>query len=101
MWPQWSTDPANTLIVGYGLLPELAGDGDGGGYVTYEQNLSYPRRLVLSVWTRMATDRGERLVLCLANCRNNHSRGLSQMKPEGCSLRTLMSASRMHSSFLE
>ncbi len=44
---QWSTDPSNNLIVGYGLLPELASDSSGGCYITYEQNGSYPRSLVL------------------------------------------------------
>jgi len=44
---QWSTDPYNNLIVGYGLNPELASDSAGGCYITYEQNLYYPSRLVL------------------------------------------------------
>ncbi len=44
---QWSTDPYNNLIVGYGLLPEIASDSAGGCYITYEQNLGYPRRLIL------------------------------------------------------
>jgi hypothetical protein len=44
---QWSTDPYNNLIVGYGLNPELASDGAGGCYITYEQNTAYPRRLIL------------------------------------------------------
>ncbi|MBI4546471.1 MAG: T9SS type A sorting domain-containing protein [Ignavibacteriae bacterium] len=47
IYAQWSTDPSNNLIVGYGLNPELASDGAGGCYITYEQNLGYPRRLVL------------------------------------------------------
>lgn len=45
---QWSTDPNSNLIVGYGLLPEIASDSVGGCYITYEQNLAYPRRLVLN-----------------------------------------------------
>jgi hypothetical protein len=44
---QWSTDPSNNLIVGYGLNPELASDSAGGCYITYEQNTTYPRRLIL------------------------------------------------------
>ncbi len=44
---QWSTDPSNNLIVGYGLLPELCSDSAGGCYITYEQNLVYPRSLIL------------------------------------------------------
>lgn len=46
-YAQWSTDPYNNLIVGYGLLPEIASDSAGGCYITYEQNLGYPRRLIL------------------------------------------------------
>ncbi len=45
---QWSTDPRNNLIVGYGLLPELCSDSAGGCYITYEaDNLGYPRHLNL------------------------------------------------------
>lgn len=44
---QWSTDPTQNPIVGYGLNPELCSDSAGGCYVTYEQDLGYPRRLVL------------------------------------------------------
>src|SRR5437879_3724739 len=44
---QWSTDPTQNLIVGYGLNPELASDSAGGCYVTYEQNTGYPRQLIL------------------------------------------------------
>ncbi|MBI4546470.1 MAG: T9SS type A sorting domain-containing protein [Ignavibacteriae bacterium] len=66
-YAQWSTDPSNNLIVGYGLLPELASDGAGGCYITYEQNLGYPRRLVLErlnrygykVWSQPVRIRGE------------------------------------------
>ncbi len=47
LYAQWSTDPTNNLIVGYGLLPELASDGAGGCYITYEQNTTYPRHLIL------------------------------------------------------
>jgi hypothetical protein len=35
------------LIVGYGLNPEIASDSAGGCYITYEQNTTYPRRLIL------------------------------------------------------
>jgi hypothetical protein len=44
---QWSTDPSNNLIVGYGLLPELCSDSAGGCYITYEQGTTYPRHLIL------------------------------------------------------
>ncbi len=47
LFAQWSTDPYNNLIVGYGLLPELASDSTGGCYITYEQNTGYPRLLNL------------------------------------------------------
>jgi len=40
-------DPSNNLVVGYGLLPELCSDSAGGCYITYEQNSTYPRHLIL------------------------------------------------------
>ena len=47
IFAQWSTDPFNNLIVGYGLLPELCSDSAGGCYITYEQGTTYPRHLIL------------------------------------------------------
>ncbi|MGA2624445.1 MAG: T9SS type A sorting domain-containing protein [Bacteroidota bacterium] len=44
---QWSADPTQNLIVGYGLNPEICSDSAGGCYITYEQNLGYPRHLIL------------------------------------------------------
>jgi hypothetical protein len=44
---QWSTDPTQNLIIGYGTNPELCSDGDGGCYVTYENSIGYPAQLVL------------------------------------------------------
>ena len=44
---QWSTDPSNNLIVGYGLLPEMCSDSTGGAYVTYEVSSTYPRHIAL------------------------------------------------------
>jgi hypothetical protein len=44
---QWSTDPSNNLIIGYGLLPEIASDSAGGCFITYEQGTTYPRHLIL------------------------------------------------------
>ena len=35
---QWSTDPNNSLIVGYGLDPHICSDIAGGCYVTYDYN---------------------------------------------------------------
>ena len=47
-FPQWSTDPNNTLIVGYGLNPEICSDSAGGCYITYEYGTtSYPRKLAV------------------------------------------------------
>ena len=45
LFPQWSTDPNNNLIVGYGLNPELCSDSAGGCYITYEAG--YPAELHL------------------------------------------------------
>jgi hypothetical protein len=48
MFAQWSTDPNNNLIVGYGLDPNICSDSAGGCYITYDyDNLSYPRKLAL------------------------------------------------------
>ncbi len=47
MQAQWSTDPTHNLIIGYGLNPQVCSDSTGGCYITYEQNTTYPRRLVL------------------------------------------------------
>jgi hypothetical protein len=45
LFPQWSIDPNNNLIVGYGLNPELCSDTAGGCYITYE--VGYPSELYL------------------------------------------------------
>jgi hypothetical protein len=46
--PQWSTDPNNNLIVGYGLDPHICSDSAGGCYITYDyENIYYPRKLAL------------------------------------------------------
>jgi Secretion system C-terminal sorting domain len=47
IYNQWSTDPNNNLVVGYGLLPEICSDSSGGCYITYEQNTVYPKQLIL------------------------------------------------------
>jgi len=44
---QWSTDPANNLIVGYGEDPQLASDSAGGCYITYTQLVGLYNRLYL------------------------------------------------------
>jgi hypothetical protein len=46
-YAQWSRDPANNLIVGYGLLPEICSDSAGGAYITYEVSSTYPRHIAL------------------------------------------------------
>jgi len=48
IYAQWSTDPSNNLIVGYGLLPELCSDSSGGCYITYEQSTTYPKHLIFN-----------------------------------------------------
>lgn len=45
---QWSTDPNNNLIVGYGLDPHICSDSAGGCYITYDyHSTSYPRWLAI------------------------------------------------------
>lgn len=44
---QWSTDPNNNLIVGYGLNTDLCGDNAGGAYVTCEYPTTFPRTTLL------------------------------------------------------
>jgi hypothetical protein len=45
---QWSNDPNNNLIVGYGLDPHICSDSAGGCYITYDyENIYYPRKLAL------------------------------------------------------
>jgi len=44
---QWSTDPANNLIVGYGITPEIASDSNGGCYITYIQQVGIYDRILL------------------------------------------------------
>ena len=41
LWPsspsaQWSTDPSDNLIIGYGGSPQICSDSAGGAYVTFE-----------------------------------------------------------------
>jgi hypothetical protein len=48
LFPQWSTDPNNNLIVGYGLDPHICSDSAGGCYITYDyENINYPRKLAI------------------------------------------------------
>jgi len=48
LFSQWSTDPNNNLVVGYGLNPDLCSDSAGGCYITYEYGTTgYPRKLGL------------------------------------------------------
>jgi hypothetical protein len=48
LFPQWSTDPNNNLIVDYGQDPKICSDSTGGCYITYDyHSTSYPRWLAL------------------------------------------------------
>lgn len=48
LFPQWSNDPNNNLIVGYGLDPHICSDSAGGCYITYDYHTtSYPRWLAV------------------------------------------------------
>ena len=48
LFSQWSTDPNNNLIVGYGLDPHICSDSAGGCYITYDyENIYYPRKLAI------------------------------------------------------
>jgi hypothetical protein len=42
---QWSTDPLNPLIVGFGLNSEICSDSNGGLFVAYENSSTFPRRI--------------------------------------------------------
>ncbi|RKY95229.1 MAG: hypothetical protein DRQ13_07390, partial [Ignavibacteriae bacterium] len=45
---QWSNDPNNNLIIGYGLDPHICSDSAGGCYITYDyHSTSYPRWLAV------------------------------------------------------
>ena len=44
---QWSTDPANNLLVGYGITPEVGSDSSGGCYITYIQQVGIYDRILL------------------------------------------------------
>ena len=45
---QWSTDPNNHLIVGYGEDSHICSDSAGGCYVTYNyETLAYPQKLAV------------------------------------------------------
>jgi hypothetical protein len=47
IFPQWSTDPNNNLIIGYGWDPHIVSDSAGGGYVTYNYESFYPQKLAV------------------------------------------------------
>jgi hypothetical protein len=44
---QWSTDPNNNLIIGYGWDPHIVSDSAGGCYVTYNYGSFYPQKLAV------------------------------------------------------
>jgi len=45
--PQWSNDPNNNLIIGYGWDPLIVSDSAGGCYVTYNYESFYPQKLAV------------------------------------------------------
>lgn len=48
LFPQWSTDPNNNLIIGYGQDPHICSDSAGGCYITYDYgSLNYPQKLAV------------------------------------------------------
>ena len=48
IFPQWSTDPNNNLIVGYGQDPHICSDSAGGCYITYNHETTwYPQKLAV------------------------------------------------------
>jgi len=48
LFPQWSTDPNNNLIVGYGQDPKICSDSAGGCYITYNYETTfYPQKLAV------------------------------------------------------
>ena len=48
IFPQWSTNPNNNLIVGYGLDPHICSDSAGGCYITYNYETTfYPQKLAI------------------------------------------------------
>ena len=47
LFAQWSTDPNNNLIVGYGWDPHIVSDSAGGCYVTYNYESFYPQKLAV------------------------------------------------------
>ncbi len=44
---QWSNDPNNNLIIGYGWDPHIVSDSAGGCYVTYNYGSFYPQKLAV------------------------------------------------------
>jgi hypothetical protein len=47
LFPQWSNDPNNNLIIGYGWDPHIVSDSSGGCYVTYNYESFYPQKLAV------------------------------------------------------
>ena len=48
LFSQWSTDPNNNLIVGYGQDPHICSDSAGGCYITYNYETTfYPQKLAV------------------------------------------------------
>ncbi len=47
LFPQWSTDPNNNLVVAVGWDPHIASDSAGGCYITYNYQSFYPQKLAV------------------------------------------------------
>ena len=48
LFSQWSNDPNNNLIVGYGQDPHICSDSAGGCYIIYNYETTwYPQKLAL------------------------------------------------------
>jgi len=47
LFPQWSNDPNNNLIIGFGWDPHIVSDSAGGCYITYNYESFYPQKLAV------------------------------------------------------
>lgn len=47
VFPQWSNDPNNNLVIGVGWDPHIASDSAGGCYITYNYDSFYPQKLAV------------------------------------------------------
>ncbi len=47
LFPQWSTDPNNNLVIATGWDPHIVSDSAGGCYITYNYGSFYPQKLAV------------------------------------------------------